>query len=49
MGQGRKQARKASKAKRNMRPCPDLQTEPRLLGRLSRFAFEREISACAEH
>lgn len=49
MGRGRKQARKASTAKRNVRSCRDLQTEPRLLGRLSGFAFEREISARAEN
>lgn len=32
-----------------MRSCHDLQTEARLPRRLSRFAFEREISACAEN
>lgn len=32
-----------------MRSCHDLQTEARLSRRLSRFAFEREVSACAEN
>lgn len=32
-----------------MRSCHDLQTEARLPRRLSRFAFEREVSACAEN
>ena len=39
---GRKQAGKASRANRNMRPCLNLQTETKLPGKLRRLAFERK-------
>ena len=41
---GRKQAGKASRANRNMRPCRDLQTETKLPGKLRRLAFERKMN-----
>lgn len=43
-GQGQEQAEEANRAKQNMRLCCDLPTETKLLGRLSRFAFVKEIS-----
>ena len=45
---GRKQAGKASRANRNMRPCHDLQTETKLPGKLWRLAFERKMNIQAE-
>jgi hypothetical protein len=35
---------KASRAKRNMRPCCDLQTETELLWRLESLVFGREVN-----